>query len=153
MALTDEVQARYSTQILRNASNPQNSTATSIDTTRLGYAVTDVQAEFKKRGITYDNSIDTHVTTAVPGVFARLLVLTGQDGGREQWSAFTDDLKLLTETTSRDRIVPTTDSLLDPTKDRVGDLPWSDRKQFGNFIPGAPGGTTTTDSPQNTTGD
>jgi hypothetical protein len=145
MALTDEVQSRYSTQLLINASNPQSAAATTIDTTRLNNAVTDVQAAFKKRGITYDNTIDTHVATAVPGVYARLLVVTGQDGGREEWTAFLDDLKLLAETTSRDRVVPYTDSLLSPTQDTSGDLPMFDRKQFEGYVPGAPTSPTTLD--------
>jgi len=141
MALTDEVQGRYSTQLLVNASNPQNSGATTIDTTRLSYACTDVTAEFTKRGITYDNTVATHVATAVPGVYARLLVMTGQSGD-ELWQRFMDDLQLLSETTSRDRIMPTTDSLLEATEDTSGDLPASDRKNMEGYIPDGASGST-----------
>lgn len=138
MALVDEVQGRYSSELLIQASNPQNSAATSLDTTRLGYAVTDVQAEFTKRGITYDNSIATHVATAVPGVYARLLIVTGQ-GGQELWKQFIEDMNILTTSTSRDRIKASTDSLLSPTTDTLGDLPASDRKSFRSYVPNAPG--------------
>jgi len=139
MALIDEFRDRYSTQLIVSASNPQNSSATSEDTTRTARAVTDVQSEFKKRGITYDNDVDTHVATAVPGVYARLLVMTGQPGGDDAWKEFKDDLRFLAETTSRDRIMPTTDSLLEPTADTQGDLPHTDRKHFEGYVPNPPG--------------
>lgn len=135
MSLSSNVQSRYSSQILINASNPQNSTATSVDTGRLNAAISDVEGEFLKRGITYDDDDSRHVATAVPGVFARLLVLTGQ-GGREEWSEFKDDVKFLAETTVRDRIEPYTNSPLDPTPDPTNGLPWGDNANFNRYTPG-----------------
>jgi hypothetical protein len=145
MALADEYQGRYSTQRRTEISNPQDSTATTPNTTRENYAITDVQAAFKMRGITYDNTIDTHVTTAVGGVEARLLKVTGQPGGHESWKEWLDEVKLLSETTSRDRIVPSTDSQLSPTADTLGDIPVSDRKNFKEYVSDAPEGGTTMD--------
>lgn len=138
MALTDEVQARYSSQILINVTNPQNTAATSIDTTRLNNAITDVQSEFKKRGITYDNTVDTHIATAVPGVFARLLLFAAQDGSREMWKEFLEDVRFLSETTSRDRIKPDTDSLLDKSADVSGALPAFDKDNFRGYVVNPP---------------
>ena len=136
MALSDEVQSRYSSQLLINASNPQLSTATSIDTARLTLACTDVQAAFEVMcGVAYDNTVATHVAYAVEGVFQRLLVLTGQasiDTWKDWKATLKDELALVT---GRDRIEPTTDSLLSPTEDTMGDLPQSDRKNFRGLIP------------------
>jgi hypothetical protein len=63
-------QARFSTQLRTNWSRPQNSSATTPDTTLEGLSDTDVVGEFKKRGITPDSTNDTHVTTAMSGVIA-----------------------------------------------------------------------------------
>jgi hypothetical protein len=63
---------------------------------------------------------------------------TGIPDWRTEWDGFKDDLKLLTETTSRDRIKPTTDSLLDATEDTTNDLPAFDRKEFDNYVSDPP---------------
>lgn len=126
-------QARFSTQLRTNWSNPQNSTATTPNTTLEGLADTDVVGEFKKRGITPDNTLDTHVTTAMSGIIGRLMFYTQCPGWGEAWGSFKDDLKLLAETTSRERITPTTDSLLSPTADTNGALPVFDRNNFQNY--------------------
>lgn len=139
MSLIANVQARYSSQILINASNPQNSTATSLDATRLQYACTDVEAEFSKRGMTYDDTNAKHVATACPGVLARLLVLTAGTGGAEAWTAFREDVKFLAETESRDRILPYTNSPLNPTADPTGGKPFSDNGNFKRYIPSTGG--------------
>lgn len=90
MALADEVTARYSDQELIELTNPEDGTATTINTTLLGYAVTDVQAEFEIRQIgEYDASDAKHVTVAVEGVLARLKTFarTGKVGGsgNDEW--------------------------------------------------------------------
>jgi len=97
-----------------------------------------VVGEYKKRGITPDNTEDTHVTTSIQGIRARLMFYTGSPGWQEEWETFKEDLSLLAESTSRDRIEMTTDSLLTPTADTAGDLPMFDRKEFGNYVPKAP---------------
>lgn len=135
MSLSSNVQSRYSSQILINASNPENSTSTTLDTARLNAAIADVEGEFLKRGITYDDDDKRHVSTAVPGVFARLLLMTGK-GGREDWNEFKEDVKFLAETTSRDRVLPTTNSPLDPTADETGAKPWGDNDNFSRYVPG-----------------
>lgn len=143
MALVDEYRLRYSSQIRINVSNPQDSTATTADTDREGYAATDVAGEFLKRGITFDVTDSRHVATGVRGVYAKLLVYTGQADGVSEWSAFMDDLKLLAETTSRDRVIPVTDSLLYKTPDVANAPPDADNKMFDGYKPKAPANTST----------
>jgi hypothetical protein len=133
-------QARFSTQLRTNWSRPQNSSATTPDTTLEGLSDTDVVGEFKKRGITPDSTNDTHVTTAMSGVIARLMFYTQCPGWGEAWGSFKDDLELLAQTTSRDRIIPTTDSLLSPTPDTAGALPIFDRDNFQNYETNPPNG-------------
>lgn len=133
-------QARFSTQLRTNWSNPQNSSATTPSTTLETLADTDVVGEFKKRGITPDSTLDTHVTTAMSGIIARLMFYTQCPGWGEAWGSFKDDVELLAQTTSRDRIMPTTDSLLVPTQDTAGDLPVFDRDNFQNYQSNPPNG-------------
>lgn len=145
MSFLTEYQNRISTQLRTNLSNPQDSTSTTPDTTQEGYAAADVEGEFKKRGITPDSTLDTHVSTAISGIMARLMMFTGQPGGKEDWEAFKEDVRFLAETTSRDRISPSTDSLLSPTQDDANTLPAFDRRQFEGYIPGAPSQPTQND--------
>jgi hypothetical protein len=148
MALTDEVQNRLSSQLLINITNPQNSTADSIDTTRLSNAVSDVEADFKiECGVAYDNDDETHVTVAVQGVYAKLLIRSAQVDAVSYafHDKYIERLRALKLIAGRDRIVPDTDSLLTATEDTSGDIPAMDRKNFRGFIPRSPHGGSTTD--------
>lgn len=139
MSLVTNTQSRYSSQILINASNPQSSGATSVDSTRLSLAATDVSAVFEVLcGVEYDDSNALHVLYGVEGVLVRLLLMTGQTTieAWDKWkSSLKDELALVT---GRDRIPPTTDSLLSPTEDTPNTLPATDRTNFKRYIPGAP---------------
>lgn len=131
-------QARFSTQLRTNWSNPQNSAATSPNTTLETLSDTDVVGEFKKRGITPDSTDDRHVTTAMSGIIGRLMFYTQSPGWGEVWGSFKDDLELLAESTSRDRVTPTTNSLLSPSADTINALPDYDKDNFKGYVPGAP---------------
>lgn len=135
-------QARFSTQLRTNWSNPQSSSSTTPNTTLEGLADTDIQGEFKKRGISPDNSLDTHVTTAMSGMIARLMFYTQAPGWESAWATFQEDVKFLAETTSRDRIVPSNDSYLAPSYDPVNALPAFDPQNFQNYLPNPPTGPT-----------
>jgi hypothetical protein len=151
MSLDSEVKARWSSQILINASNPQDSDATSIDQSRLDEANNDVVAAFKIYcGTTYDTTLDTHNLVATHGVLVRLLVITGQTD-LHRWDEWKQELRELALVTGRDRISPSTDSNLDPTTDRTGDRPSADRSNFERYIPNAPGNQTTTNRNRTTT--
>ena len=136
---------RISTQLRTNWSRGQDSTSTTPNTTIEGYADDDVVAQFKMKGITPDNTDDRHVATAIGGIRARLMFYVGIPDWRSEWDGFKEDLAFLAETTSRDRISPTTDSLLEPTQDTLGDLPAFDRKQFNDYVSDAPNNATTQD--------
>ena len=133
-------QARFSTQLRTNWSNPQNSSATTPNTTLEGLSDDDVVGEFKKRGITPDNTKDTHITTSMSGIIARLMFYTQSPGWGEAWGSFKDDLELLAQTTSRDRIMPTTDSVLVPSTDTPGSVPTFDKENFQNYQTNPPDG-------------
>lgn len=131
-------QARFSTQLRTNWSNPQNSSTTTPNTTLEELADTDVVGEFKKRGITPSASDDKHVTTAISGIIGRLMFYTQAPGWGEAWGSFKDDLELLAQTDCRNRMMPATDSLLAPSQDTPNALPAFDREQFGRYATGAP---------------
>jgi len=141
MALLDDVRARWSSQILINASNPQNSSATTEDSAREALACSDVEAAFKVRcGVAYDGSDDRHVLYATEGVLIRLLVLTGQTE-RSEWKDWKKELKYeLAPVTGRDRIVPSTTSGLTVTPDAPGSKPATDPSIYGSLVPNAPAG-------------
>ena len=128
-----DYQSRFSTQLRTNWSRPQNSSATTPDTTLETLADTDVVGEFKKRGITPSATNDTHVTTAMAGIISRLMFYTQSPGWGEAWGSFKTDLELLAETGPRNRIPATTDSLLAPSTDTPNALPTFDREQFGRY--------------------
>lgn len=141
MSLDSEVKARWSNQILVQASNPQNSSQTTIDQTRLTNAETDVEAAFKVMcGVAYDNTDARHVMYATEGVYVRLLVLTGQSPNAE-WKEWKKDLKEeLALVTGRDRIKPSSNSQYKVTREEPNELPRADKSVFDNyFIPRNPG--------------
>ncbi len=145
MSFLTEYRVRFSAEIRTNISNPQNSGATTPDTTLEGYAYQDVLGEFKKRGITPDETDTGQIGTAINGIKARLLVFTAQTDD-SAWKEFKADVKFLAETTSRDRIIPSTDSLLNPSFDQLNSLPQTDMREFKGYVPGAPASPTTGDS-------
>lgn len=146
MALADEVTNRYSDQELIELTNPESATATTIDTTYLGRAVTDVQAAFKVHAqIEYDGTVDTHVLTAVDGVIARLRTWARTGGvGNDANSAWQDwvdnQCKPLKSVTSRARVSPVTTSQLTPSAE-VADgetrRPVFDEARLRRFTPGS----------------
>lgn len=151
MALETHVQNRYSNQLLVQWTNPQNSTATTIDSDRLGYACDDVEAWFKiLAGVAYDDTDARHIAVAVEGVQARLKNIAGIENSSE-WDNWKTDMKDFAKVTGRDRIKPTTTSTLDPTDERSGDGPWSDRSAFDRLIPDSPASDSRPDNTQITT--
>lgn len=118
MALWDEVAARYSDQILIELTNPQAGQAASVDTTRRDNAVADAQAEFKVVAqITYDNDDANHKRVGVLGVLAYLMSRGGTAAGiaKVTLEDFRAELRRLVKAGARHRVVPKTDSQLDPT--------------------------------------
>lgn len=146
MPLLADFQARFSTQQRTEWSNPQASGATTPDTAQETRAAADAQADFEAVcGVAYLSSNATHVAAGVPLVMERLKLYAGQST-QELYQKLVDRLtNIYRLVLGRNRIEPTTDSLLTPTTDRVNDKPWSDRTIFNRLIGNSPDGPTTTD--------
>ena len=82
---------RISTKRLVQLTNPEVGTATTVNTTLLALAVTDVQADFQLLGgAAYDAANPIHVSVGITGVIAKLHEWTGNGGEwamahRELW--------------------------------------------------------------------
>jgi len=121
MPLVDEVTSRVPSQILISLTRPKDETATqSVDTTRLGIACSDAEAEVASYvGVTWaDYSSDRRfIRLAVEWVL--LILREDQDlggAGNEKLAAEREKLEkraqALAKVTSRDRILPETSSEL-----------------------------------------
>lgn len=139
MALIDRVKARYTEQKLIELTNKDDETATTIDDTRLGLAVTDTEAAFETHvGVAYDDTDARHVRVAVRGVIVHLLGDSElgplSDERYDHWRTMCEDLA---KVTSRARILPEIVST-DPDYDESEDDADFGRNRFADFIPGAP---------------
>jgi hypothetical protein len=140
MALADEVQARYPANRLKQLTNPGNESAAAVNTTFLGYAVTDTQADFEVyAGVVYDPTDARHVQVACEGVIAKLY-LRGETPGEKAQSlhdSYIERLKAVARVTGRDRLMPQTASQLTPTPEKTGSevvRPWSDDANFDRNV-------------------
>lgn len=150
MTLAANVLARYSNQRMVSLTNPdvtQGGTALTVDTDRLDAAVDDVIGDFVTwGGLEYDDDDRQHVAVACQGVIAYLLE-RGTQGGAKQLKQFHDALTKLTETTSNDRVDPSTNGNIVVTPEGTGGRPARpafDQKAFGGVLPNQPhlpGGT------------
>lgn len=148
MSLLTDYQARYSTEIRTNASNPQNSSASTVDSTRESLAAADAQADFEAIcGVTYSSSNTTHVAAGVPLVYYRLLLYTAQTSEEMYEKQLQRLEKWYKLVLGRDRITPTTNSLLDPTEEPSQSKPMSDLSVFTNLTGHGPGSDSATDDP------
>ena len=145
MSLSSNVQARYSTQRLRQLTNDGDQSATAIDTTVLGYACTDVEADFLVyAGLAYDDSTATHVSVAVEGVLAKLRMRMDSAGSsaKEAHDSYVERLRSLHLITGGDRVTPTTNSELYPSDENPDNVttlrPAFDDDHFDDLIPEPP---------------
>jgi hypothetical protein len=142
MTLSTEVQARYPSQLLVNITNPMETTATTVNTTTLNAAATDVEADFEiVAGVEYDGTDARHVAVAVEGVIAKLLRRTGTSQYEEREKDYNFRLRDLAKVTGRDRITPESDSEVSPAVDSPSGVevkPAFDNEIFDQIIPGAP---------------
>lgn len=142
MALIDEVEARYSDQLLTNLTNPQDSPATSIGTAKLQDACDDVEADFQVYcGVEYDNADARHVSTAVQGVIIKLRQRTGQIATADFEDTWISRLEALAKVTGRDRVLPVTDGALGNSDETNGGqitIKEFDPVHFDQVIPDTP---------------
>lgn len=118
MSLSSNVQARYPNQILVNLTRAGDSTATTVDSTKLGYAATDVEAYFKIwANSTYDDTNPRHVAVCVPAVVMVLQMYSAQT--QDQYESLLGAIEKLmkdeAKIDARDRISVTTSSELTPS--------------------------------------
>ena len=143
MGLADEVSARYGAQFLVNITNPYDEEPNTIDTGRLAKAVLDVIADFKTyASVEYDNDEDQHVSLACEGVIVKLLVRCGDLKPEAEKAWRKEDLKEgLALVTGRDRLMPTSSSILQTSSELRGSAPVRsdfDRERWDKFVPGQP---------------
>lgn len=147
MALSDEVQARYSEQQLVELTNPRNPEATSIASAQLARACTAVEAYFGPFvHEVYDGTVQIHVEVAVAGVIAMLQRWGGSSAsvGQIGWDAWRDDCERVRATRARARISPQAGGSRTPTPERPDDdgrlLPPFDSEDFRDFSLRSPAG-------------
>lgn len=144
MALTDEVQTRYSSARLIQLTGANDQDATAITAAKLSAASTDVQADFLIYcATTYDNSEPKHVAVAVAGVVAKLAMWADAAGSTAETlhDNYIQRLKDLAKVTGRDRVIPSTKSVLTPSAEQTGTetvRPDTDRDDFEDLLPDAP---------------
>lgn len=146
MALADDVQAQVETAYLAELTNPNDRSLKTVDTTRLGYAVTAVEAAFKRHvQAAYDSADDQHVDIGIQGVLIKLRQRTrsGDSGGAatQEWKDWIDECTALRDASSRGRVMAQTNSEVVPTSEQRGSetpRPWFDGRRFDDLAPNAP---------------
>lgn len=145
MSLAAKFQARYSAKRVLQLTNPDlpASTAT-VDTDRLEAAADDAEAEFLAlAGVTYDDDNARHVAAAVLGVEWRLMKAAAFKGDevKQAWEDFKAACDRFALTGGgRDRIQPTSSSVLTPSDETTGARPDFDRGRWRDVVPTMPGG-------------
>lgn len=151
MALWDEVKSRFGTSYLISLTNPHNPAATTINDTIGTLAADDVEAEIETySGVVFDLTDRRHLVVGVAAVLLKLMTQTGQFNNDALEKRILDKYESLGLVTGRNRIVPTTNSPVEPTPESVdGETvrPEMDWPLFNDFIPGVPGGSPFPDDP------
>lgn len=121
MALISEVIARYSPSKLVQLTTQDDTSATTVNMTVLGYAVTDVEGYIEVyAGAAYDNDDARFVALACDGVVTLLqarkrgLILEQDEG----WRRWVTRVKELAEVTGRNRVLPKSSSQREPERFR-----------------------------------
>ena len=144
MALADDVTNRISTNLLRELTNQGSTSATSVNTTVLGYAVADAGAEFKSEtGLDLDSSLASHVAAGVVGVIYYLYSYSGVETStalkqRQRWERLL--LKIDSTEGGGRRLLPSTNSTLSPTAEQRNARPDMERSRFGGYTLNMPRG-------------
>lgn len=142
MALDDEVKARYSTEYLARLSNlGENVANDEINVTRLDQACTDASAEFEtlvQDELDLSNTRHLRVATTL----VEVLLIEWGAGGSDHAAAMRSKAETMAErlrkTSSRARIVPTTDSVVTPTVE-TPHKGWADKRAFDGLHVNPPG--------------
>lgn len=145
MTLVTNTTARISNQRLVELTNPKDRAATGVDAAILALAATDTEAEWQVHaGVLYDDTDAVHVAACVHGVIYYLLTYKGlfTDEWTQAETRWQTMLTNAARTLGRNKISPTTNSVLVPSSEKIGNetvKPDFDRRNFGDYVPGPPG--------------
>lgn len=135
MSLLTDYQARLATQLRTNVSNPQNTVATTPNTTLEALAASDVEGRWQAIcGVVYDSTDPIAVDACVQAVYVKLQVFTGQvdPAAYEAVTAYFETAKLVL---GRDRLTPMTNSTLTQTPEPTGAVVAADWTKFRKYVP------------------
>jgi hypothetical protein len=142
-ALATAWQARLSLQQQYNLTNPDVESATTVNATVLAAAETDASNRFFHRtGVTFDSTNSEHLTIGVAGVTYYLYTYRGlpksaaAEAAREDWEKATAEFARTRGSLTWNS--PQTDSLLSPSRDDAGALPYFDKNVIGGLRPRSP---------------
>lgn len=108
--LKTEVEARYSTQLLVELSNPDDE-ATTSSSAKILKACTDVIAAFRTSAcLVWLETDEQHVEEAVEGVIYRLRSFSARASDMKAWRDWREGLEALRLVTFSNRVAPTTDA-------------------------------------------
>lgn len=141
MSLSSRVQDRVPARRLRELTNANDRSVTTLNSTILGLACDDVEGYFAEYcGVLYDDANEDHVRVAVPGVVALLKAWASDDETSwEKWITRAEHAALVM---GRDRFAPSSSSTLTPSGDGGEDgstvRPAFDDEAFDGLKPGMP---------------
>jgi hypothetical protein len=132
MTLNAKVTARYSNEDLIRMTNPKNSNASTVDSTRLTNAVNDVLGMFKIYvNAAYDDDDTAHVAVAVKGVALYLREYQGfTDVSLDAWI---ERLKDLGQIEGRNRISPQSSSVKTRSTDDLKKIDFDRDESYENL--------------------
>lgn len=145
LALWNRVTSRFSTQLLRGYTNPDDPTATAIDATKGTTAADDARVWFKRTvGVAYDDGDSDHHDVAVLATYVLLREYAGKttdavtrdrERAQDQMQAlaYRTHNKRVTSRTTHRNIIPT-----DEDTEGVTDRPLFDDGRFDKITPDKP---------------
>lgn len=142
-ALATAWQVRLSSQQQIALTNPDDTTASSVNATRLAAAETDASnAFYALTGVEFDSTNSEHVSIGVLGVTYYLYTYRGlpksasTEAAKTEWERIIDKWNRTRGNMTWQ--VPLTNSQLNPTQDEPGALPRFDRRVLSDLVPRAP---------------
>lgn len=141
--LTAEVLRRYSRQFLIELTNQDEQGAQQVDMARMQAAADDAEAQFlTEGGVVYDGENKTHVRVCQLGAIFFLHQFTGRftdalGQAREAWVSSL--LRFSRASGDRARLLPVTNSPLEPSTQREGTRPDFDRTRLQDVVLRMPG--------------
>lgn len=146
MALWDEVKLRYSTRVLKELTNVDVPSGSAIDDTKGTQAANDAIKWFQRiaTSVTFDVTDQAMVEVAARATVFKLKQWAGKltdKMGTESEALESDMINYARSVAARGRVVPTTNSVLEPTpEDQAGRpvRPEFDDERFNGLFPGQP---------------